>query len=75
MADEIVETEGIVGGKPRIEGTRVQVEDIVGSYRDWGWNIERIASEYDIEVQKVLEALRYYYDNMDRFPSEEAVKV
>lgn len=67
---EIVRTEGVVGGKPRIEGTRIQVKDVVESYREWGWSVERIASEYHLTVQQVLEALKYYYDHLEEFPAE-----
>jgi len=67
---EIVKTEGTVGGEPRIAGTRIQVKDVVASYREWGWGIERIAAEYDITVQQVLEALKYYYDHQTEFPAE-----
>lgn len=67
---KIVSTEGVVGGRPRVEGTRVQVEDIVTAYREMEWSIERISSEYDLKIQAVLEALKYYYDNMEDFPIE-----
>lgn len=67
---QIVSTDGVVGGEPRIEGTRVQVEDVVNAYRDLDWGIERISSEYDLKVQSVLEALKYYYDNMEEFPTQ-----
>lgn len=66
----IVESEGVVGGKPRVEGTRVQVDDVVGAYREWDWSIERIASEYDLTVPQVLDGLKYYYKNMSDFPAD-----
>jgi len=67
---KIVSTEGTVGGEPRIEDTRIQVKDVVSAYRELEWGIERISSEYDLKVQEVLEALKYYYDNMDDFSVE-----
>ncbi len=66
MADEevkIVETEGVVGGNPRIEGTRVQVADVAQYYTELGWSIEKITTELDLTPDQVLEALKYYYKN------------
>jgi len=60
---EIVETEGVVGGKPRIEGTRVQVADVAQYYTELGWSIEKISTELDLTPDQVLEALKYYYKN------------
>ncbi|MEF8835809.1 MAG: DUF433 domain-containing protein [Candidatus Thermoplasmatota archaeon] len=59
----IVETEGVVGGNPRIEGTRVQVADVAQYYTELGWSIEKISTELDLTPDQVLEALKYYYRN------------
>lgn len=40
---EIVATEDTVGGKHRIQGTRIRVIDIVESYQELGWDIEKIS--------------------------------
>ena len=63
MSLDIVSSEHIMGGKHRIEGTRIRVIDVVESYQELGWDIEEIATEYDITPQQVLEALKFYYDN------------
>lgn len=66
MTDEevrIVETEGVVGGNPRIEGTRVQVADVAQYSTELGWSIEKISTELDLTPDQVLEALKYYYKN------------
>lgn len=60
---KIVETEGVVGGNPRIEGTRVQVADVAQYYTELGWSIEKISTELDLTPDQVLEALKYYYKN------------
>ncbi len=60
---EIVSTEGVVGGKPRIKGTRVQVADVVQYYTELDWNIEKINDELGITPIQVLEALKFYYKN------------
>ncbi|MFB6100287.1 MAG: DUF433 domain-containing protein [Candidatus Nanohalobium sp.] len=59
----IVSSEDVMGGKHRIEGTRIRVVDVVESYQELGWDIEEIADEYRITPQQVLEALKFYYDN------------
>lgn len=60
---KIVKTKGVVGGKPRIEGTRIRVVDVVQSYEQLDYPIEKIAYEYGITVPQTLEALKYYYEN------------
>lgn len=59
----IVSDEEVMGGKHRIEGTRVRVVDVVESYQELDWDIEEIASEYNLTPQQVLEALKFFYDN------------
>lgn len=56
--DKVVSTEGIVGGKPRIKGTRVQVADVVQYYTELDWNIEKISDELGLTPIQVLEALK-----------------
>ena len=60
---EIVSTEDTLSGSPRIEGTRVRVIDVVESYLELGWSLEKIADQYSLDIEEVLEALRYYYQN------------
>ena len=65
---EIVRSEEILGGDPRIEGTRVGVVHVVKRY-DAGDDPAQIAADYDIDVADVYYALAYYHDNpgeMDR---------
>ena len=59
MAETIVSTEDVLGGKHRIEGTRVRVIDVIESYQELGWDIEEIAYEYELEPQQVLEAMKF----------------
>ena len=61
MSIKIVKTEGVVGGNPRIEGTRVQVADVAQYYTELNWSVEKISSELDLTPDQVLEALKYYY--------------
>ena len=63
MTESIVSDEDVLGGKHRIEGTRVRVIDVVESYQELGWDVEEISDEYSITPQEVLTALKFYYDN------------
>src|SRR5690242_3328543 len=72
--DYIVSTPGIVGGKPRIHGTRISVPFIVDLYLRQHTDAERIAHDYEITPAQVYAALAYYYDHqaeVDRMLAEE----
>ncbi|MFP4000600.1 MAG: DUF433 domain-containing protein, partial [Thermoplasmata archaeon] len=60
---KIVKTEETVGGKARIDGTRIRVVDVAQAYEQLDYTIEKIAYEYGISVPQTLEALKYYYEN------------
>jgi len=57
----IVKTPEILGGKPRIDGTRIGVFTIGESIRDGGQTIENILEGYpDLSRHHVIAALEYY---------------
>ncbi|MEE9170465.1 MAG: DUF433 domain-containing protein [bacterium] len=56
-------TEGISGGKPRIAGHRITVQNIVIWHELLGHSADEIASEYGLSLADVYAALTYYYDN------------
>jgi uncharacterized protein (DUF433 family) len=58
-------TPGIVGGKPRIAGHRITVQDIVGWHERLGLSADEIATEYDLSLADVYAALAYYYDHRE----------
>lgn len=58
-------TEGVVGGKPRISGHRITVQNIVIWHEMLGRSADEIAAEYDLSLADVYAALAYYYDNRD----------
>ena len=67
MANEIgtfiVSTPGVVGGRPRINGTRISVNTIVISYKK-GYNAEEIAEQFErVSLAQVYAALTYYHAN------------
>lgn len=62
---EIVRTEGVMGGQPRIEGRRISVLQIVEWIHEEGMEPETVATEFDLDLADVYRALTYYYDNLD----------
>ena len=67
MANEIgtfiVSTPGVVGGRPRIDGTRVSVNTIAIWYKK-GYNAEEIADQLEhLTLAQIYAALTYYHAN------------
>ncbi|MFQ5963780.1 MAG: DUF433 domain-containing protein [Candidatus Scalinduaceae bacterium] len=56
-------TEGIAGGKPRITGHRITVQNIVIWHDLLGYSADEIAAEYDLTLADVYAALVYYHDH------------
>lgn len=59
----IVCTPGIVGGKPRLDGHRITVQNVVIWHEQMGYSIEEIASLYNLTLAEVHSALAYYFDH------------
>lgn len=60
----IIITEGVCGGKPRIAGHRIRVEDIVIWHEKMGMSPDEIVSQYStITLADVYSALAYYHDH------------
>lgn len=58
-------TPGVAGGKPRIAGHRITVQDIVIWHESLGRTADEIASEHGITLADVYAALAYYYDHRE----------
>ncbi len=56
-------TPGIVGGKPRIAGHRITVENIVIWHERMGRCADEIAADNDLTLADVYAALAYYFDH------------
>ncbi len=56
-------TPGVSGGKPRIAGHRITVQDIVIWHERIGNSADEIAAEHDLNLADVYAALAYYYDH------------
>ena len=71
---DIVRTDDVLGGEPRIEGTRVSVLDIYELVVGGETPVE-VADQVDSSLAEVYTALAYYYDNpeeMRRLEQEQA---
>ena len=56
-------TPGTAGGRPRIAGHRITVQDIVLWHERMGKSADEICSEYNLALADVYAALTYYFDH------------
>ena len=63
MYGHIEVTPGVTGGKPRIVGRRITVQNIVVWHERLGTSADEIAAEYDLSLAEVYAALAYYFDH------------
>ena len=56
---------GVAGGKPRITGHRITVQNIVIWHERMGISADEIAATYDLSLADVYAALAYYYDHRE----------
>lgn len=60
---EIVKTDGVIGGEPRIDGTRIGVREVYALSVEGGYPPIDVADQLDISVGAVHTALAYYYEH------------
>ncbi len=66
----IVRLEGVCGGRPIIEGTRISVKTIVSGIK-LGWTLQDILDYYPfLAAAEVADALAYYQDNPEQIEAE-----
>ncbi len=65
-------TPAVAGGKPRIAGHRITVQNVVIWHEHMGLSADEIATEYDLTLADVYAALAYYYDH--RAELDEAIR-
>ena len=66
IAEHIVCTPGTCGGKPRIAGHRIRVQDIVVWHEMQGQTLEEIVTDFpQLSLADVHAALAYYHDHRD----------
>lgn len=64
LLDEHIEaSREIAGGKPRIAGRRIRVQDVAIWHERLGMSPDEMAAEYDLSLADVHAALTYYFDH------------
>ena len=67
----IVKTPGTCGGRPRIDGHRIRVRDIVDLYVKRGLSAEEVAEAYpSITLAQIHAALAYYHDFQEEIEAD-----
>ena len=61
----IVRSSEVAGGKPRIDGHRITVQNIVIWHEQMGYSVDEIATQYDLTLSEIYSALAYYYDHKE----------
>ena len=61
----IVRNDDVLGGEPRIEGTRVGVRHVSDRVIEAGQVPAYVADQLDLSLSDVYEALSYYYANVE----------
>jgi uncharacterized protein (DUF433 family) len=56
-------TPGICGGKPRIAGHRITVQNVAIWHEKLGRSVDEIATEHDLTLAEIYAALSYYHDH------------
>ena len=66
ISEHIEITPGVCGGKPRISGHRIKVQDVVIWHERLGLSPDEIVSQYPtITLADVYAALAYYHDHLE----------
>jgi uncharacterized protein (DUF433 family) len=63
VSRHIVVTPGTAGGKPRVAGRRITVQQIAHWHERLGLSPDEIATAYDLTLGDVHAALAYYHDH------------
>jgi uncharacterized protein (DUF433 family) len=67
----IVSTPGVCGGRPRIDGHRITVEDVAIWHERMGLSPDEIISAHPtITLAEVHAALAYYFENRERIDAD-----
>lgn len=68
----ITRDEDVLGGEPRIDGTRIGVRHVAARVVDNGRSPAHVADQLDIPLADVYEALSCYYAHIDEMRALEA---
>ncbi|MEM8637447.1 MAG: DUF433 domain-containing protein [Cyanobacteria bacterium P01_G01_bin.54] len=73
ITEHIQITPGVCGGKPRIAGHRIRVQDVVIWHEEMGLSPQEIVAEHPtITLADVYAALAYYHDHIDEIRAQMA---
>jgi uncharacterized protein (DUF433 family) len=65
VSNHIEITPGTCGGRPRIAGHRITVQNIAIWHERMGMSADEIATEYELSLGEVHAALAFYHDNRE----------
>jgi uncharacterized protein (DUF433 family) len=68
----ITRDEDVLGGEPRIDGTRIGVRHVSARVIDNGQSPAHVADQLDVAIADVYEALSYYYGHIEEIREIEA---
>jgi uncharacterized protein (DUF433 family) len=70
--DRITSDDDVLGGEPRIDGTRIGVRHVAARVVDSEQSPAHVADQLDVSLADVYAALSYYYANIDEIRGFEA---
>lgn len=65
IASHIESTPEVTGGKPRVAGHRITVQNIAIWHERLGLSADEIATQYGLSLADIYAALAYYYDHRE----------
>ncbi|MFC7028615.1 DUF433 domain-containing protein [Halomicroarcula sp. GCM10025324] len=68
----IAHDDDVLGGEPRIDGTRIGVRHVAARVIDNGQSPAHVADQLDVSLADVYESLSYYYAHIDEMQEFEA---
>ena len=66
----IVRIQGICGGSPIIDGTRIAVRTIMEYIQQAGYTPEEISQALSLDLAQIYDAMSYYYDHQEEIDKE-----
>lgn len=67
----IARDDDVLGGEPRIDGTRIGVRHVVARVVERGQPPAYVADQLDVALSEVYEALSYYYAHVEEMRAYE----
>lgn len=61
----IIRDEDVLGGEPRIDGTRIGVRHVTARVTEGNQSPASVADQLDTSLSAIYEALSYYYEHIE----------